>query len=288
MTIIGLRQACGGALVIGAIAGLVAFAAPASAFVYWGYSNADGTGGIGRANNDGTGVIATFIPAASNVGGIAVSGRYIYWASGGANEVGRANIDGTHVDPDLITSADNPSGVAINSQYIYWSNYYGQSIGRANIDGSSPVENFITTARANPIGVSVDGPHLYWGYGPVKSYNADAVGRAKLDGTGQTSFLDTAPYLAGATTEAGSYLYWTEKTMSLAQTRSDARRSTARARATPSSPGLAIPRVPRLPVRRSSGATTHSLARERSASRISTARMSTRILCQLAAQCCGR
>lgn len=204
----------GGALVIAAIAGLVAFAAfaaPACAFVYWGYSNSDGTGGIGRANNDGSDVIATFIPAASNVGGIAVNGRYIYWASGGANEIGRANIDGTQVDPNFMTSANNPSGVAVNGHYIYWSNYYGQSIGRANIDGTNPVENFITTAQANPIGVSVDGSYLYWGYGPVNSYNADVVGRANLDGTGQTTFLNTTPYLAGATTEAGSYLYWTEK-----------------------------------------------------------------------------
>ena len=186
----------GGALVIAAIAGLVAFAAfaaPACAFVYWGYSNSDGTGGIGRANNDGSDVIATFIPAASNVGGIAVNGRYIYWASGGANEIGRANIDGTQVDPNFMTSANNPSGVAVNGHYIYWSNYYGQSIGRANIDGTNPVENFITTAQANPIGVSVDGSYLYWGYGPVNSYNADVVGRANLDGTGQTTFLEHDP-----------------------------------------------------------------------------------------------
>ena len=156
-------------------------------------------------------MIATFIPAASNVGGIAVNGRYIYWASGGANEVGRANIDGTHVDPNLMTSANNPSGVAVNSQYIYWSNYYGQSIGRANIDGTNPVENFITTAQANPIGVSVDGPTSTGDTGRSTAITLTLSGERSLDGTGQTTFLDTAPYLAGATTEAGSYLYWTEK-----------------------------------------------------------------------------
>ena len=75
--------------------------------IYWGelqggeVGSPDVGGAIGRANRDGSGVNARFIPPPAGGGcGVAIAGSHMYWASGGA--IARANVDGTGVDGQFI------------------------------------------------------------------------------------------------------------------------------------------------------------------------------------------
>ena len=52
-------------------------------FIYW--ANQSVTDSIGRARIDGTGVNPTFIPNLTNVEGIAVDAKHIYWTEGGGD-----------------------------------------------------------------------------------------------------------------------------------------------------------------------------------------------------------
>src|SRR5688572_17076509 len=66
-------------------------------------------------------------------------------------------------------------GFASSAQaYVYWTQE--GSIGRADLDGQNPDQDFITGA-SDPVGVAVDGRHVYW----ANSAN-DSIGRADLDG----------------------------------------------------------------------------------------------------------
>ena len=66
--------------------------------------------------------------------------------------------------------------------HIYWANKYDDAIGHAYLDGSGPNQSLVPGIRQNshPVGVAVDGAHVYW-----TDYDApDRIGRANLDGTG--------------------------------------------------------------------------------------------------------
>ena len=154
------------------------FAAQADAFIYW--SNGDGgygSGTIGRANLDGSGVNNNFITGAGSPYGVTVDGQYVYWADETGDTIGRANLDGSDANDSFITGANHPYGVAVNGQYIYWGNQGTATIGRANLDGSSPDESFITAA-GTPLALAVDGHYIYW----ADDYH-DTIGRANLDGS---------------------------------------------------------------------------------------------------------
>src|SRR5262249_35810437 len=93
--------------------------------IYWGEArggkvgSSDKGGAIGRANRDGSGVNATFIPTPAHHGcGVAIAGSHIHWTSWACKIVPgrgcwwapsspaaivRANVDGTAIDDQLIT-----------------------------------------------------------------------------------------------------------------------------------------------------------------------------------------
>jgi hypothetical protein len=125
-----------------------------SAHIYW--IDGSPTGGIGRANLDGSGVSASFIATPTYLFGLALgpAGNYIYW-SNGVNAIGRASYAGGGVDPTFITGANQPAGVAIYGGHIYWANAGNGTIGRANLDGTGVEENFITGLNT-PTGIAVD------------------------------------------------------------------------------------------------------------------------------------
>ena len=70
--------------------------------------------------------------------------------------------------------------------YIYWADPDSNAIGRANLDGTGANPSFITEAD-NPLGVAVDGAHVYWANG------TNTIGRANLDGTGANQSFIAAP-----------------------------------------------------------------------------------------------
>ncbi len=160
-----------------AAAALLALAAPAGAFIYWG-NFAQET--IGRAENDGSGANLAFITGAGAAQSVAVDGGHIYWTNETGGTIGRANIDGTGMDPNFITEIKGPNGVAVTTTSIYWSAISGGTIGRAKLDGTSPQRKLIS-GLAVPCGVAVDAGHVYWGEGSTGS--PAYIGRAGLDGS---------------------------------------------------------------------------------------------------------
>lgn len=159
-------------------------ASSAQAFIYW----ANIGGGIGRANNDGTGAVQTFIGGQTAPSNVAVNSTHIFWAnSNSGTSIGRAKLDGTQVQKNFIPAA-SPYGVAVTGQYIYWTNNNAvgaDSIGRANLDGSGVNPNFIPLPNALYNGVAVDATHIFWADG-------FQIGRANINGTGiDTNFMNT-------------------------------------------------------------------------------------------------
>jgi hypothetical protein len=77
------------------------------------YSTGYRVDAIGRANLDGTGVDAQFLPAKSP-GGVAVDASHVYWTNYDTDTIGRANLDGTGVQQSFIAGARYPCGVAVS------------------------------------------------------------------------------------------------------------------------------------------------------------------------------
>jgi virginiamycin B lyase len=151
-----------------------------------------GTGAIGRANLDGTGVDESFITGVTFPSGpLALDGSHLYWASAStsfvpvfSDRIGRANLDGTGLDESFITGVFGASGVAVDDAHLWWS-YSARFTGgivRANLDGTGRntviggVEDFF------PYGVAVDNAHVYW-RGGFSSPPGLPIGRANLDGS---------------------------------------------------------------------------------------------------------
>jgi hypothetical protein len=197
--------------------------------IYWGellggaVGSPDEGGAIGRANRDGSGVNARFIPPPDGGGcGVAIAGSHIYWASGGA--IGRANVDGTGVDGQFIPGlairrtsptslGGGPCGIAVAGKYVYWVNSAESAkpvtIGRANLDGTGVNKRFITGAT-NGCGIAVVGGHIYWtnaGFADSRHVRS-AIGRANLDGTGVNQhFIRTGGGPCGVAVYHG-HIYW--------------------------------------------------------------------------------
>jgi hypothetical protein len=166
------------------------------AHIYW----VTATGGVGRANLDGTGVNADFIAGLGNDGagpgagalpcGVTVDAAHLYWANATTGAIGRANLDGTGVNQDFITGlstpglAASPCGVVVDEAHIYWGNSAG-TIGRANLDGSGVENNFISGSGmfgTFPVVCAHDSAYLYWGH-TAPGVSTYWIGRARLDGS---------------------------------------------------------------------------------------------------------
>jgi hypothetical protein len=213
--------------------------------IYWGEAlggkvgGPDTGGAIGRANRDGSGVNANFIPTPAHHGcGVAIAGSHIYWTSTACKIVPgrgcwwapsspaaivRANVDGAGVDDQFITGlaiprspafqTADPCGIAVAGKYIYWMNNAESGkpvpIGRANLDGTGVNKRFITGVTNGPCGIAVAGGHIYW-------TNGGFVGRANLDGTGvNRRFIRTASGPCGVAVYQG-HIYWGQSTGRLA------------------------------------------------------------------------
>ena len=81
------------------------------AHIYW--TNYDNDS-IGRAKLDGSGFNQNFITGAATPHGVAVDGKYIYWAAAGSL-VARAKLDGSDANLNFITGASFSYGMAVNA-----------------------------------------------------------------------------------------------------------------------------------------------------------------------------
>jgi hypothetical protein len=215
--------------------------------IYWGerlggkVGSPDRGGAIGRANRDGSGVNAEFIPTAAHHGcGVAIAGGHIYWDSWACKivpgrgclwarsspaAIGRANVDGSGVDDQFIPGlaiprspafqTADPCGVAVAGKYIYWMNSAESGkplpIGRANLDGTGVNKRFIMGVPGGTCGIAVVGGHIYWTNEYEHGLLDDGfVGRANLDGTGvNRRFIRTAGIPCGVAVYQG-HIYWTQ------------------------------------------------------------------------------
>ena len=147
-----------------------------------------------------------FVSGAGSPEGVAVDGRYVFWANSRTDTIGRANLDGSGVVENLISGASYPPSVAVDGRYVYWVNSgrsgapSGGTIGRATLDGAGAVESFIT-GLTSPEGIAVGGGRIYW-------TSAGTIGSANLDGSNVVHDLVTG---VGAETLAigAGRIYWT-------------------------------------------------------------------------------
>ena len=187
----------------------------AEAYIYWSHV---GTGTIGRANLDGTGVDPSFFDHRAVA--MTVDARHIYWSHGGDDgAVRRAKIDGTGVDPKFITGlvpvicdrggCTGLTDLAVDAAHIYGTGTYANTIGRANLDGTRVDQNLFTASL--PLGLGVDASHVYWvTFDPsTMALYRDAVGRANLDGTTvDENFIGGLNTAVDVAADA-DHVYWT-------------------------------------------------------------------------------
>jgi hypothetical protein len=188
-------------------------------FVYWA---SGGQTTIGRAKLNGTGVNNAFISGLSNVGGVAVDSKYIYWTQGSTatSSIGRANLDGSGVNPNFIPHAAGVqdfdpfpahAAIAVNSSAIFWGNSGSGYVGKANLDGSSPTGTLVLTGPDPACGIAADQNYVYW----LDVGLGQSVGRATVNGGDrQTNFISGATGSCGVAVDP-SFLYWGSTTKAI-------------------------------------------------------------------------
>ena len=170
--------------VLGLLAGLGASSAIAqsSTALYYETTTSNGVLAIAKLNLAGPRSTEIVKVGNSNLFGIAVGGRYVFWTTeagtGDRGNVMRATLTGHGVRP-LIAGLPAPDAVIAVHGFLYWSDH--DAIGRVALNGSHLDRRFIVLPREQGGGVAdglaTDGTHLYF-----SRCLDDSIGRADLDG----------------------------------------------------------------------------------------------------------
>ena len=139
-------------------------------FIYW--TNANQTT-LGRAKLNGSGVNNAFIAGLSDVHGVTIDSKFIYWTQGAGvstSSIGRANLDGSGANPNFIPPSAGlnfatpvpEADIAVSPSGIFWVNTGTGKIGRANLDGSSPNPSFVDPGPEPNCGLAADNNFIYW------------------------------------------------------------------------------------------------------------------------------
>jgi virginiamycin B lyase len=133
----------------------------AKGYVYW--SEAGGSGSIGRANLLGVGDPGIgWIPSVSNGCGVAVDAGHIYWTTRDGR-IGRARLDGSEVERDFIVLSEGwACGVAVDSSHVYWASNSSGKLGRASLDGSEVQPNWMSPGAGHGCGIAVNATTVFW------------------------------------------------------------------------------------------------------------------------------
>ena len=217
-----LATAVGVVLAVGA-----AHASGASAYVYWANGGGGLGGTIGRANLDGTGANQSFITGASKPTGVAVDGTHVYWAdnatarSGGRTSTARAQPELHHRREQARAGWRSTASTSTGPTST------ARTIGRANLDGTGANQSFITGAE-QPVGVAVDGQHVYWANTPRHDRAGEPRRHGRQPELHHRRRRDPGGWRSTASTSTGPTEY--------SRTRSGGPTSTARASTRASSP----------------------------------------------------
>ena len=196
---------------------LGAAAPAANAYIYW----TSMSGGIGRAENDGSRPNASFIPgSSSNSYSIAVGSDHIYWTDllDAGPSIGRANLDGTGANPEYIYTQTSgaPSGLAVDSSHLYWAGWQSNTIGRVDLDGENLITNWIQgspdffgSASAQTAGVAVNSQRIYWGNWRAGLGSAlGPIGVAEIAGSPSSNDYVSSTSGANSLALTPDYLFW--------------------------------------------------------------------------------
>jgi len=145
---------------------------PVGGKVYWAKTNSTPTGGIYRANLDGSDRVLLIPVPGTQVGvhlELDVSGNAIYWSVSGfmgqPKEIRRSNLsDGGQTETLITFASPNASiyiaGLAVDPDagFIYWIQNSGtnQVLRRAHLDGSNNLPMFGVPASTHLTGIALD------------------------------------------------------------------------------------------------------------------------------------
>lgn len=180
-------------------------------FVYWANG---GQSSIGRAKINGSGPNNALVAGLTNVHGVTVDSKFIYWTqgTGATSTIGRANLDGSGANPSFIpnSSALNfapaapQADISVTPSAIYWVNTGTGTIGRANLDGGSPNGSIVNPGGDPICGIAADQSFIYW----MDVGLGQTIGRAGPTGSGPTfNFVPAVTGTCGLAVDP-SFLYW--------------------------------------------------------------------------------
>lgn len=179
--------------------------------IYW--TSTFPSGGINRANLDGTSTVETIVSGAGSPQGIVIdeTARKFYWSGYYEGVIQRANLDGTNVEM-VVDPAGYLLGIALDrvAKKIYWITEGAATgtgrIQRANLDGSS-VEDVITGLYSpDMLALDPEAGKVYWtdnGY----SGGTPKIQRVNMDGTNREELIATDVYSI-ALDPAANKMYW--------------------------------------------------------------------------------
>jgi hypothetical protein len=210
----GLLAALAAAVVL-----LAALPSSAGAYIYFHNKN---TGAIGRADNDGSHVLKSWLLHVPDNSDLAVNHDHLYWA-GDSHAITRVALPIVGNSPDrqkIVTGFQTFwPGLALDSAHLYWTDvsysYFDdhESIGRSNLDGSSPLFHYVTfvehNVNAELLGLAVDPHYIYWSGGLHR------IGRAWLNGTNPdptwlSGIREADDIAVDADPRGGEHIYWTD------------------------------------------------------------------------------
>lgn len=155
--------------------------------LYW----VNTSGGILRANLDGTGVTTLNNLGGAFLQGIEVTASYIYVTNATGHLIQRTNLDGTGLTTLVGSGLSIPYGIQATSQYLYWADLGTDVLQRSNLDGTGVTT--LTSDVTNPSGILVTDTYLYFTQQNLGVYRADLDGAnitLLVNGNNDYRFID--------------------------------------------------------------------------------------------------
>ncbi len=180
-------------------------------YLYWTESSgsANPATGIYRALLADSSTVTQIVVTDGLSYGVAVNATHLYWSESWEptnGEVVRANLDGSGMQV-VATGLERPEGLALNDTQLFIAEFRdGTSTGRiirTDLDGSNPATIVATTELNGVDDVTVDSTHLYY-----SQSNAQAIGRALLDGSSADNTFMTSTGQTNGITTYRSKLLW--------------------------------------------------------------------------------